>query len=90
MSLTFQVAERGQMTLPKPIRDANGIKAGDVYSLIDLGEGRLMLVPGQLSSDRIADQIRAGLQENNATLEDMLSLARELRSEASRPRHGRA
>ncbi len=90
MPMTVQIAERGQITLPKALRDQNAIKAGDVYSVIDLGEGRLMLVPGQLSADRLADQIREQLESQGETLESMLKLARRVRDGASKPRHGPA
>jgi AbrB family looped-hinge helix DNA binding protein len=87
MQPTVQIAERGQITLPKALRDQYAIKPGDVYSVIDLGEGRLMLVPGPLSADRLADQIREQLESQGETLESMLKLARRVRDDDSRRRN---
>ena len=85
--MTVQIAERGQITVPKALRDQYGIKSGDVFSVIDLGEGRLLLTPGQLSADRLADQIREQLASQGETLESMLKLARRVRDGGSRRRN---
>ena len=90
MQSTVQIAERGQITLPKALRDQYAIKPGDVYSIIDLGDGRLMLIPGPLSADRLADQIREQLESQGETLESMLKLARRVRDGAPKPGHGPA
>jgi AbrB family looped-hinge helix DNA binding protein len=87
MQPTVQIAERGQITLPKALRDQYAIKPGDVFSVIDLGDGRLLLVPGPLSADRLADQIREQLESQGETLESMLKLARTVRDGNSKPRH---
>jgi AbrB family looped-hinge helix DNA binding protein len=90
MPMTVQIAERGQITLPKALRDQYAIKAGDVYSVIDLGEGRLLLTPGQLSADRLADQISDALISRGETIESMLNLARAIRNSDSRRRNDQA
>ncbi len=88
--MTVQIAERGQITLPKALRDQNAIKPGDVYSVIDLGEGRLMLVPGPLSADRLADQISDVLTSRGETIENLFNLARAVRNNDSRRRNDQA
>lgn len=90
MPMTVQIAERGQITLPKALRDQNAIKPGDVYSVIDLGEGRLMLVPGPLSADRLADQISDVLTSRGETIENLFNLARAVRNNDSRRRNDQA
>jgi hypothetical protein len=86
MQPTVRSPSGGRSTCPKPCA-TSAIKPGDVYSVIDLGEGRLMLVPGPLSADRLADQIREQLESQGETLESMLKLARRVRDDDSRRRN---
>ena len=35
---------KGQVTIPKPVRDALGLEAGDRVEFVDLGDGRFELI----------------------------------------------
>ena len=43
MEMIVQVAQRGVITLPQALRKANDVKVGDLFSIIDLGEGKFLL-----------------------------------------------
>lgn len=81
MSMTMQVVQRGQMTLPKELRDIYNIKNGDTFTIIDLGEGQFLLRRGKSQVDEICDRINADLDANDISLEDMLTRLRAKREQ---------
>jgi AbrB family looped-hinge helix DNA binding protein len=76
------VAQRGVVTLPKALRDSYNIRSGDVYTVIDLGDGSLLLRPGRSRLDDLLDGIRTDLEANGETLESMLKQLRAKREES--------
>ncbi len=78
-SFTVQVAQRGLITLPKELRDANGIRAGDELALLDLG-GVFVLRRGRSQVDALADELAHDLSERGETLESMLKALRDVRA----------
>ena len=56
MNNTFQVqvVRRGVITLPKELRDQNHIEEGDFLTLIDLGDGVVVMSPRRSRVDEIA------------------------------------
>lgn len=83
MNNTFEVkvVRRGVITLPKELRDHNRIKEGDVFTLIELGDGLIVMSPHRSHVDDIADKLAAEWESSGATLETMLSALREARAE---------
>lgn len=76
--MTLRVAQRGVVTLPKPLRDNYDLCEGDSLMLLDLG-GVFVLTPRHLETDRLADRMRERLTETGETLEAMLLALREER-----------
>jgi AbrB family looped-hinge helix DNA binding protein len=74
----IKVAQRGVVTLPKSLREAYGLEAGDLLTVFDLG-GVFVLSPRQSEIDGLADRITKDLQEKGETLENMLQVLREER-----------
>jgi AbrB family looped-hinge helix DNA binding protein len=83
MSNTFQVqvVRRGIITLPKELRDHNNIEEGDTLTLIDLGDGVVLMRPGRSRVDEIADKLAREWQDSGESLESMLTTLREVRAE---------
>ena len=83
MSNTFQVqvVRRGIITLPKELRDNNRIEEGDFLTLIDLGDGVVVMSPQRSRVQEIADKLAKEWQESGETLESMLTTLREVRKE---------
>jgi AbrB family looped-hinge helix DNA binding protein len=83
MNNTFQiqVVRRGVITLPKELRDANHIQEGDILSLVDLGDGILVLSPRRSKVDEVANHLAAHWQASGASLESMLKTLRDVREE---------
>jgi AbrB family looped-hinge helix DNA binding protein len=76
-----QVVRRGIITLPKELRDHNNIEEGDTLTLIDLGDGVVVMSPQRSRVDDIADKLAKEWQDSGETLESMLSTLREVRAE---------
>ncbi|MDO8754905.1 MAG: AbrB/MazE/SpoVT family DNA-binding domain-containing protein [Anaerolineales bacterium] len=83
MSNTFkvQVVRRGLITLPKELRDQSHINEGDTLTLIDLGDGVVVMSPRRSRMDGIANKLAKEWQDSGETLESMLTTLREVRAE---------
>ena len=83
MNNTFQVqvVRRGIITLPKELRDHNNIEEGDMLTLIDLGDGVVVMSPQRSRVDEIANKLAREWQDSGETLESMLTTLREVRAE---------
>ena len=83
MSDTYQVqvVRRGVITLPKELRDHNNIGEGDTLTLIDLGDGIVVMSPRHSRVDEIANKLAKEWQDSGESLESMLTTLREVRAE---------
>lgn len=83
MGNTFQVqvVRRGVITLPKELREQNEIQEGDTLTLIDLGDGIVVMSSHRSRVDEIADKLAKEWRDSGETLESMLSTLREVRTE---------
>ncbi len=82
MNNTFQVqvVRRGIITLPKELRDRSNIEAGDNLTLIDLGDGVIVISPQRSRLDEIANRLAKEWRDSGESLESMLSTLREVRA----------
>ena len=76
-----QVVRRGIITLPKELREQNNIEEGDMLTLIDLGDGVVVMSPQRSRVDEIANKLAKEWQDSGESLETMLSTLREVRAE---------
>ena len=82
-----QVVRRGVITLPKELRDHNNIKEGDRLTLIELGNGVVVMSPQRSRVDEITDKLAVEWSKNGESLESMLSALREVRAEYDAKNH---
>ena len=80
-TVQVQVVRRGIITLPKELREHNNIEEGDTLTLIDLGDGVVVMSPKRSRVDEIADKLAKEWQDSGESLESMLSTLREVRAE---------
>lgn len=73
-----RLAQRGQLTLPKAIRDKYALQPGTEFSVIDLG-GVFVLNPQPSRIDELAERITNTLRSKGESLESMLLALREER-----------
>jgi AbrB family looped-hinge helix DNA binding protein len=76
-----QVVRRGIITLPKELREQNNIEEGDTLTLIDLGDGVVVMSPRRSRVDEIANKLAKELQDSGESLESMLTTLREVRAD---------
>jgi AbrB family looped-hinge helix DNA binding protein len=83
MKNTFQVqvVQRGIITLPKELRDRNNVEEGDMLTLIDLGNGVVVISPQRSRVDGVANKLAKDWQDSGESLESMLDTLREVRAE---------
>jgi AbrB family looped-hinge helix DNA binding protein len=89
MNNTFQVqvVRRGVITLPKELREQSQISEGDMLTLIDLGNGVVVMSPRRSRVDEIADKLAKEWRDSSETLESMLATLREVRAEHDAKKH---
>ena len=79
MDKTIEVARRGQITIPKHLRDDLGIEEGQKYALRTLEGGILVLTPQNGKATTALAQLRQSLVAQGASLEEMLAELRRKR-----------
>ncbi len=76
-----QVVRRGIITLPKELREQNHINEGDMLTLIDLGDGVVVMSPRSSRVDQLSNQLAKEWRDSQQDLESMLATLREVRAE---------
>jgi AbrB family looped-hinge helix DNA binding protein len=76
-----QVVRRGIITLPKELRQQNNIEEGDTLTLMDLGDGVVVMSPRRSRVDEIANKLAKEWQDSGESLESMLTTLREVRAD---------
>lgn len=74
-----QMRDKGGITLPAELRKRYDLNAGDVFSLVDAGDGAFMLIPRVLQVERLGEQFVRGMEEAGVSLDDLLATLDEER-----------
>ena len=74
-----QLRKKGNLTLPVALRNKYGFKEGDIFTLIDLGEGAILLTPRASQVNRLGDRVAEKLAEAGVSLNDLLQTLDEER-----------
>jgi len=82
-----QVRERGQFTIPAEIRRQMGIKEGDVFSVIQLGD-TLVATRKELVAPGVAKAVEELMREEGLTLADLLEGLEKQREAYVREKYG--
>jgi AbrB family looped-hinge helix DNA binding protein len=69
---TVQIRRKGIITLPAELRRQYGLDEGDVFTLVDLGDGSFLLTPQVSQVARLGNQAARLMEEEGVTLEEML------------------
>ena len=78
-STKLQIRSKGTVTLPAELRQKYGLTAGDVITLIDLGDGSFLLTPIVTQIDRIGDRVAQAVEEKGLSLDELLTILDEER-----------
>ncbi|WKZ47518.1 MAG: AbrB/MazE/SpoVT family DNA-binding domain-containing protein [Anaerolineales bacterium] len=76
---TLQIRRKGTVTLPACLRKKYKLEEGQILTLIDLGEGTILLTTKVSQVDKLADQIAEGFEKENITFDDLLQVLHEIR-----------
>ena len=78
MATTIQIRKKGTLTLPVDLRSKYGVEEGDIYTVIDMGDGSFLLTPRVSQINHLGDRVAEILNEENVSLDELLhSLAEE-------------
>jgi AbrB family looped-hinge helix DNA binding protein len=83
-----EIKSRGQLTIPKKIRDVSNLGEGQVVSIISVGES-IIITPKRLVLDEARRQIGKIMKESGLTLEDLLAGLKEERKAFFKERYGK-
>ena len=75
----LRIRRRGIITLPASLRKKYKLEEGQILTIIDLGEGTILLTPKVSQVDKLANQIAEELKDENVNLEDLLHTLNEVR-----------
>jgi len=76
---TLQIRSKGTITLPASLRKKYKLEEGEVLTIIDLGEGTILLKPMVSQVNKLSNRIAKRLKEENITLDDLLQTLDEER-----------
>ncbi|HNT26402.1 MAG TPA: AbrB/MazE/SpoVT family DNA-binding domain-containing protein [Anaerolineales bacterium] len=79
MTTAIQIRSKGSLTLPMELRRKYGLNEGDIFTLIDLGDGAFMLTPNASTVARLGDRVADLLSEQNVPVDEVLQALDEER-----------
>jgi AbrB family looped-hinge helix DNA binding protein len=85
MDATIEVARRGQITIPKHLRDDLGIKEGQKYALRTLEGGVLVLTPQNGKATAALVKLRQALVAKGASPDELMTELRRKREGEKMP-----
>ena len=77
--MTIQIRAKGLVTLPVELRRKYGLQEGDALSLIDLGDGCILLSPKISQVARLGDEVARIMSDEGVSTEEMLQTLEEER-----------
>jgi bifunctional DNA-binding transcriptional regulator/antitoxin component of YhaV-PrlF toxin-antitoxin module len=80
-TMTVQIRRKGLITLPVELRRQYGLGEGDVFTLVDLGDGSFLLTPRVSQLARLGGQVARLMEEEGVTVEEMLEALDEERED---------
>jgi len=87
-SATAEIKSRGQLTIPKRVREQCDLEEGQVVSLIPVGDS-VIITPKRLDIDDARKQIRRILKGSGLSVEEVLAGLREERGSVFEETYGR-
>jgi len=73
-----EIKARGQLTIPKKIRDKGRLEEGQAVSIIPVGDS-VIITPRQLTLDEARRQIKRMLKDSALSVEEILKSIKEER-----------
>jgi bifunctional DNA-binding transcriptional regulator/antitoxin component of YhaV-PrlF toxin-antitoxin module len=86
-SITAEIKSRGQLTIPQKIRAVTRLEAGQVVSIIPLGDS-VLITPQRLELEEARGKIRKILKASGLSVEDLLQGLKEEREKLYQETYG--
>lgn len=68
---SLEVRDRGQVTLPKALREALQLEKGDAVRAVQIGDS-IVLTPQRMELDALRKEARRLMKKHNVTADDLL------------------
>lgn len=78
-TLTVKMRRKGTITLPAAIRRQYDLSEGDVFTLVDLGDGSFLLTPQVSQLASLGDRVARLMDAEGVTTEEILEALDEER-----------
>ena len=78
-SATVQIRGKGTVTIPIEMRRKYGLDEGDIITLIELGDGSLLLTPIITNVDRLGDRVAQAMADEEISIDQILDTLDEER-----------
>ena len=82
-----RIQEKGQVTIPTEIRKKLGLKRGDLVAVVETPEG-VFITPQQVVATKALDSIGNILKEQGVSLDDLIALGRDIRTDLIQETYG--
>lgn len=83
-----EIKSRGQLTIPKKIRESSHLEEGQVVSIIPMGDS-VIITPKRLELDEARRQIRRIMKASGLSEKELLKGLKEERESLYRETHGK-
>lgn len=87
-SMVAEIKSRGQLTIPKKIREASHLEEGEAVSIIPVGNS-LIVTPKRLELDEARKQLKKILKGSGLSVEELLGGIKEERKKLYKERYGK-
>lgn len=82
-----EIKARGQLTIPKKIREMSQLEEGDVVCILPAGDS-LIVTPGRLELDEARKQLKKLVKASGLTLEELVRGIKEERAKLFKETYG--
>jgi AbrB family looped-hinge helix DNA binding protein len=86
-AVVTEIKARGQLTIPKKIRETSQIDEGSVVSIVPVGDS-LIITPKRLELDEARRQLKKLLKASNLSIEELIEGIKEEREELFKETYG--
>lgn len=86
--MTAEIKARGQLTIPKKIREASHLEEGEVVSIIPVGDS-IIVTPKRLELDEARRQFKKILKGSGLSVDELLKGLEEERETLYREKYGK-
>jgi AbrB family looped-hinge helix DNA binding protein len=84
---TAEIKARGQLTIPKKIREMSHMEEGSVVSIVPVGDS-LVITPKRIELDEAHRQLRKLLKASDLTIGELIEGLKEERDELFKETYG--